>query len=236
VLKAVKDLDKNGLKGLVLDLRENPGGLLTSAVDISDMFIKDGLIVTIKPRDGQNTPYVKDPRESPDSTFVRFPMVCLVDGNSASGSEIVAACLQDQKRAVVMGERSYGKGSVQTIQPFEGGEMKVTTATFWRPNGKNLNKSSTEGKESDVWGVTPNKGYALKITGSERRDLITAFDKSQIIPRRDLPPKPATDKDQAATKPGFQDRQLGMALDYLKTQISKTAKSQETKSASAKPN
>ena len=73
-------------------------------------------------------------------------MVCLVNGGSASGSEIVAAALQDHKRAIVIGERSYGKGSVQNILPFEptGGQIKLTTATFWRPNGKNLNKSSTK--------------------------------------------------------------------------------------------
>ena len=77
-------------------------------------------------------------------------MVCLVNGDSASGSEIVSACLQDHHRAIIIGERSYGKGSVQNIRDFDGGEMKLTTASFWRPSGKNLNKSSTAGREQDT--------------------------------------------------------------------------------------
>src|SRR5262249_46093820 len=110
--KVVERLEKKGLKGLVLDLRFNPGGLLTSAVDISDLFIDDGLIVTIKPRVGKEAAYTGEH----EGSHLDFPMVCLVNGGSASGSEIVAACLQDHKRAIVMGERSYGKGSVQNIQ------------------------------------------------------------------------------------------------------------------------
>ena len=156
-------------------------------------------------------------------------MVCLVDSNSASGSEIVAACLQDHKRAVIMGERSYGKGSVQTIQPFEGGEMKVTTASFWRPNGKNLNKLSTKGADTDEWGVTPNKGFAMKLSGRERRQLYDHFRDSEVIARHDAPAK-ETAKDEEE----FKDRQLGMALDYLKNQIAKSSKGQPTKAASAK--
>src|SRR5262249_52767419 len=109
--KAVKNLAKDGINGFILDLRFNPGGLLTSAVEVCDMFINDGLIVTIKPRPGTGpeTPYTKDVKDA-EETFSKFPMVCLVNGMSASGSEIVSACLQDHGRAVIMGERSYGKG------------------------------------------------------------------------------------------------------------------------------
>jgi len=141
--KVVKQLDKDGVKGLILDVRFNPGGYLDVARDICDLFIDDGLIVTIKPRVGEELAM----RGKMDPSFQNFPMVCLVNGGSASGSEILAACLQDHHRAVIMGERSFGKGSVQNIQKFEatGGEIKLTTATFWRPNGKNLNKASTKG-------------------------------------------------------------------------------------------
>ncbi len=145
-----------GIKGLILDLRFNPGGLLTSAVTISDLFIDDGLIVTIRPRVGREQSYTGEH----EGSLLDFPMVCLVNGHSASGSEIVSACLQDHKRALIVGERSYGKGSVQNIQPFEDGELKLTTASFWRPNGKNLNRSSTSGKEDAEWGVTPDRGYS----------------------------------------------------------------------------
>jgi carboxyl-terminal processing protease len=212
LLKVVQNLSKKGLNGLILDLRFNPGGLLTSAVEISDMFIDDGLIVTIRPRagSGRELPYSKETSRENPATFVDFPMVCMVNGMSASGSEIVAACLQDHHRAVIMGERSYGKGSVQNIQPFEGGELKLTTASFWRPSGKNLNKSSTSGKDDDEWGVTPNDGYLVKLSGGEKGQLYDHQRDSEIIPNRDLPPK--------EKKSDFKDRQLEKALDYLRTQ------------------
>jgi C-terminal peptidase prc len=207
--RVLKQLKKSGgIKGFILDLRFNPGGLLTSAVNISDMFVDDGLIVTIKPRVGRETPYFGEHENS----HLDFPMVCLINGHSASGSEIVSACLQDHGRARVMGERSYGKGSVQNIQPFEEGEIKLTTASFWRPSGKNLNKSSTKGKEDEDWGVTPDKGYVLSLSPKERDELEDHLRKQEIIPRRDLPPKEGTTEE-------FKDGQLDMALKYLRNQI-----------------
>src|SRR5260370_42180291 len=145
------------MKGLVLDLRFNPGGLLESSRQISELFVGRGRqIVEIKrPRKDQRDLLVAH-AAGYDRTV--FEMVVLVNGYSASASEIVSACLQDHNRALIVGERSYGKGSVQNIQPFEGGDLKLTTASFWRPNGRNLNKSSTDGKGSDGWGVVPTKG------------------------------------------------------------------------------
>src|SRR5262249_42066515 len=136
--KAMKELKDLGVRGLVLDLRFNPGGLLDSARDISDLFIDDGLIVTIRPREGKEHRMIGHS----EGSHLDFPMVVLINEGSASGSEIVAACLQDHKRAIVVGERSYGKGSVQNVLPFAGGELKMTTASYWRPSGKNINKSS----------------------------------------------------------------------------------------------
>src|SRR5207237_5385600 len=136
-----------------------------------------GIIVKIKPRVGREVVY---PGEH-EGSYLNFPMVCLVNGMSASGSEIVSACLQDHRRALIMGERSYGKGSVQNIQPFEGGELKLTTASFWRPSGKNLNKSSTSGKADDEWGVTPDAGYLLKLSAGERDQLFVHQRDSEII-------------------------------------------------------
>jgi C-terminal peptidase prc len=218
---AMKKLDKTGIKGLVLDLRNNPGGLLSSACDISDLFIDDGLIVTIRPRVGQEQAYGGNP-----GGYLNFPMACLVNNGSASGSEIVAACLQDHKRAVIIGERSYGKGSVQNIAPFTptNGELKLTTATFWRPSNKNLNKASIkdydkmskEDLEKEDWGVRPDGGYVLKLDRKERFDLDVHLRDREIIPRRDGPPKEA--------KPEFKDRQLDMALEYLRAQIKTASK------------
>jgi len=215
--KVLKSLDKKGINGFILDLRFNPGGLLSSAVEISDMFVDDGLIVTIRPRVGSQTPY----RGNHEGSFLNFPMVCLVNGMSASGSEIVSACLQDHQRAIIMGERSYGKGSVQNIQPFEGGELKLTTASFWRPNGKNLNKASTKGRDDDTWGVSPNKGFSLNLTEKERDQLYEYQRDTEIIQRRDVSSK--------EKKTDFKDRQLEMALQYLRGQI-KTASNLTSKS------
>lgn len=212
--KVMKQLYKVGIKGFILDLRFNPGGLLDSAVKISDLFIDDGMIVTIRPRKGNWTSYIG----KSDGSYLTFPMVCLVNGYSASGSEIVSACLQDHNRAVIIGTRSYGKGSVQTIHNFDtGGKIKLTTATFWRPSGKNLNKSSTKGKDEDEWGVKPNKGFDLKIPPKELNDLQEFMRWNEIIHRPG-----AAKKDNEISK--FQDRQLQMALEYLRGQIQTASK------------
>lgn len=213
--KVMKKLYKEGIKGFVLDLRFNPGGLLDQAVKVSDLFIDDGLIVTIRPRNGPETSYIG----KSDGSYTSFPMVCLVNGGSASASEIVSACLQDHGRAIIMGMRSYGKGSVQTIHPFEtGGRLKLTTATFWRPSGRNLNKASTSGKDEDEWGVTPNEGFLVKNSRKDDDDLM-AFQREQEIIRR-----PDKRGETAATK-GFTDRQLEAALEYLRNQIRTADKS-----------
>jgi carboxyl-terminal processing protease len=210
--KVMKKLSKEGVKGFILDLRFNPGGLLDSAIKISDLFIDDGLIVTIRHRDGTETSYVG----RSDGSYTTFPMVCLINSGSASASEIVSACLQDHGRAIIMGSRSFGKGSVQTIHPFDNQSIvKLTTATFWRPTGRNLNKSSTKGRDEDEWGVTPNKGYEIKLSKKEENDLFDHQRESEII-RGSPPPASSEVKDE------FRDRQLEMALEYLRGQI-KTA-------------
>lgn len=209
--RVLAKLEKEGMRGLILDLRFNPGGLLRSAVQISDMFIDDGEIVRVKPRVGREDLHTGKHVGS----FLDFPMVCLINGGSASASEIVSACLQDHGRCLIMGERSYGKGSVQNIQPFDGGQLKMTIASFWRPNGKNLNKSSTAGKDDEEWGVSPDKGFALKLPRSERDELEKHLHDSEVIARQDIKPKePATP---------FKDRQLDMALQYLRGQIKAAA-------------
>jgi carboxyl-terminal processing protease len=152
-------------------------------------------------------------------SYTSFPMVCLVNGYSASASEIVAACLQDHGRALIVGSRSYGKGSVQTILPFEetGGRLKITTATFWRPNNKNLNKPSTSGKDEEDWGVKPNRNYDTPLSVKELNDLQDSQRDREIINRPGRPP--------VVTAPAsFQDRQLDMALEYLRGEIKKTNK------------
>ncbi|MBV8384898.1 MAG: S41 family peptidase, partial [Planctomycetaceae bacterium] len=153
--KALDELKAEGMKALILDLRDDPGGLLGAAVEVSDLFVDEGLIVSTK---GRNT-ISKTYEAEKEGTCDDFPMVVLVNQNSASAAEIVSACLQDHNRAVVVGQRSYGKGSVQNIIDLEDGKsvLKLTVATYQRPSGKNIHRFKNA-KDSDEWGVSPNPG------------------------------------------------------------------------------
>jgi carboxyl-terminal processing protease len=128
--------EKTGIKGLVLDLRNNPGGLLTQAVRVSDLFLESGMIVYTEGRiEAQRQKYFAQK----DSTWMEFPIVVLVNGGSASASEIVAGALQDHKRAVVLGTKTFGKGSVQTILPLDDSSaLRLTTARYFTPNGRSI--------------------------------------------------------------------------------------------------
>lgn len=221
-----KLIKEEKIKGFVLDLRFNPGGLLDAATKITDLFIGDGVIVSIRPRaDVARETRIKGRWEN---SLLNFPMVCLVNGGSASGSEIVSAALQDHERARIIGERSYGKGSVQNLLEFDiydskamktlKAEIKLTTATFWRPSGKNLNKASTAGKDEDTWGVTPDT--TIKLGAKERRDLMEHQRNSETIERPDRRGKETEKKSE------FKDRQLDYALEYLRGQIKLAGKVQ----------
>jgi len=128
--------EKGGIKGLVLDLRNNPGGLLTQAVRIADMFLDSGLIVYTEGRiEAQKQKYFAHK----EGTWLDFPMVVLVNAGSASASEIVAGALQDHKRAVVLGTKTFGKGSVQTILPLDDNSaLRLTTARYFTPKGRSI--------------------------------------------------------------------------------------------------
>ncbi len=128
---------KGGLSGIILDLRANPGGLLDQAVDLSSLFLKEGVVVSTEARDPQNKDirYVKKQGDKDLTT----PMVVLINGASASASEIVAGALQDYGRAVIMGSQSFGKGSVQTVAPLDGGTgLKLTIAQYLTPKGRRI--------------------------------------------------------------------------------------------------
>ncbi|MEW6036716.1 MAG: S41 family peptidase [Pseudomonadota bacterium] len=146
MVEAIDEMKKKGaLKGLVLDLRNNPGGVLNAAVAVSDAFLESGLIVYT---DGR----VEDAKmrfsATPNDIIGGAPIVVLINGGSASASEIVAGALQDHKRAVIMGEKTFGKGSVQTILPTSnGGAVKLTTARYYTPSGRSI---QAEGITPDV--------------------------------------------------------------------------------------
>ncbi len=170
----LKKQNKRELKGLVLDLRNNPGGVLSAAADVSDAFIDEGKLVFTKGRI-ENSEFEFNAKSG--DVMNGLPLVVLINGGSASASEIVAGALQDHKRAVVMGSKSFGKGSVQTIQELRnGGAVKITTARYFTPKGRSIQgegispdiileryeiKDSTEDatmriKESDLSGSISN--------------------------------------------------------------------------------
>ncbi|HUT09769.1 MAG TPA: S41 family peptidase [Thermoguttaceae bacterium] len=202
IRKTLEGLRDGGLRGLILDLRFNPGGLLTSAIEVSDLFVAQGRIVSTK---GRNSPERKwDAHES--GTFEDFPMVVLVNRYSASASEIVSACLQDHKRAVVMGERTYGKGSVQNVIELEGGRsaLKLTTAGYRRPSGKNIDRHG--GDEKEEWGVTPDDGFELKLDDDEMLGLIEYRRKRDALqPKNGQPKEPDESDGQTEEPPPPQD-------------------------------
>jgi carboxyl-terminal processing protease len=155
---------------LILDLRNNAGGLLDAAVEVCDMFIDSGRIVSTRSRSGQ----VKEQYDAASKTIVdkHLPMAVLVNRFSASASEIVAACLQDHRRAVIVGERTWGKGTVQNIIELEGGKsaLKLTTASFWRPSGVNIHRFK-DASEKDPWGVRPDDGLEVVLSDEQFQKL-----------------------------------------------------------------
>ncbi len=130
------EAENNPLKGLILDLRNNGGGLLDQSIKISDIFIDDGVILSIKGRDKDNTRVF---RATPSDVKRGYPMVVLINGGSASASEIVAGALRDQKRAILLGTTSFGKGSVQTVETLrDGSGLKLTVALYYTPSGRSI--------------------------------------------------------------------------------------------------
>jgi carboxyl-terminal processing protease len=215
---AIELMQKEGARGVVLDLRNNPGGLLKSAVEISDLFLTEGKIVSTKGRNHRDEVYEAKAAGTLLTPYEKYPMVVLINKYSASASEIVAAALQDHERAVVIGERSYGKGSVQNIILMEKdtSALKLTTASYWRPSGKNIHRFP-ESKESDEWGVKPNAGFEVPMKDEERIEYLRYRADRDIVRSK---PKPA-DKEAKEKKPPFVDRALEKALEHLRKEVKK---------------
>jgi C-terminal peptidase prc len=209
--EALRALSKGGLKGLVLDLRFNSGGLLDSTLKAADLFIDDGRLLSIRSRHSPETVYALHSGRS----YTRFPMVCLVNAETTRGAELLAACLQDHGRAVIVGERTPGDTTIRSILPWRSGaELHFTAAVYYRANGKNLARMLTSGREDEGWGVRPDKGFALSLSAQGKAALHEQLKRLEIIPRRDGLMKPP---------PRVRDRQLDMALAYLRKQAEKVA-------------
>ncbi|MDP7016097.1 MAG: S41 family peptidase [Pirellulaceae bacterium] len=208
---ALEELSKQEARGLIVDLRFNPGGLLSAAVQVSDMFIAEGEIVSVRGRNYPNRTW----RAHKHNTIAKMPTAVLVNHYSASASEVVAACLQDHDRATVVGERTWGKGSVQNVIEFESGKsaVKLTTAGYHRPSGANIHRGK-ETPDSAVWGVTPDEGLAVGLNAAQFGRMVTMRRANDLLRR---------DEDGKLIHTRHVDPQLARALEDVRRQMQKAA-------------
>jgi carboxyl-terminal processing protease len=211
---ALGDLEKgHNLKGLILDLRNNPGGLLSQAVKVSDLFLEKGVIVSTKGRDASQDVIMTAHK---NGTQRNYPIVVLVNGGSASASEIVAGALQDNKRALILGTTTFGKGSVQTIIPLsDGSGLRLTTARYYTPSGKSIQLS----------GIVPDiKVPFVSLSDQEKikkphflreEDLKGHMENDE--PKKEDKEKEPLDKDERVKKLLKQDNQVQYALQLLES-------------------
>ena len=218
--RTLKQLREQKLQSTILDLRNNPGGLLTSAVEVSEQFVGPGkLIVYIKGRDGRKDEYVSRSKEQPEE----FPMIILVNEGSASASEIVAGAMQDWGRAVVVGTTTFGKGSVQTILPLaDGSGLRLTTAKYYTPKGRSIQST---GITPDIV-VKPQPPAPVKLAEKEKDKDDEGRTQKQ---KGTLPPGLPKTGDEVSSKsngtvveaggesPPEEDVQLQKAIELLKT-------------------
>ena len=214
--KAITDMQAGGMKALIMDLRYNPGGLLGTATEVCDKFLSDGIIVSTKAdRPTPNLP--KEEHAKADADDVKdTPMVVLVNQYSASASEIVSGAMKDHKRAMIVGERTFGKGSVQMLFPLSARSayLKLTTHHYYLPNGKCIHRE----ENSTEWGVDPD--VTVEMTPEQMTAAIKARQDQDVL--RD-PIAPADQKAQILEKakkdPLEQDPQLSAALLLLRLQL-----------------
>jgi carboxyl-terminal processing protease len=226
---SLEKLKQQGAKGLIIDLRGNPGGLLPAAVGVCEFFVPQGkTIVSVRGR--QNLVVEREFVASGGKKFLDWPLAVLVNQGSASASEIVAACLQDHHRAVIVGERSFGKGTVQNIIPLSKkiGNLTLTTANFVRPSEKPIHRRF-DAKDSDAWGVSPDTDFELKLTADEAKKLLEwRQDRDVVRPHRAATAnaESSPDNDHGANgdaenveNPWADDPQLRRAIDYIESKL-----------------
>jgi len=171
---------KNPITGMILDLRNNPGGLLDQSVKVSDIFLEQGVIVSTRGRDKDQDMVFEATRDESD---YQFPMIVLVNGGSASASEIVAGALQDHKRAIILGTETFGKGSVQTIIPMpDGAGLRLTTAKYYTPSGDSIQAT----------GIKPDIIVPFKPSNGEQAEK---QDMHNLLREKDLPNHFENDKE-----------------------------------------
>jgi carboxyl-terminal processing protease len=222
-----------GCLGLVLDLRGNTGGLLSSAVEVCDLFLEEGVIVSTSGRadragvaaaeaagtagrDVRRATRGSVGATAPLAGGATVPLAVLVDGLTASAAEVVAACLQDHGRARVVGSRSFGKGTVQTVIPLSDGSglVKLTTAEYLRPSLANIHRRGDD-DASDIWGVSPDRGCEITPTGRQMEALASWRRGRDVVPPKNAPVAEAAEPVSYALVPRQVDPVLAAAIDVI---------------------
>jgi len=217
--EAVEQLQAESMQALILDLRFNPGGLLSSAVDVGDRFLSEGVIVETRGRWQRSEKHVA----KAEGTYPDFPMVVLVNRVTASAAEIVAGALGDHQRALVIGERTLGKGSVQNVIELEDHEsaVKLTTAYYYLPNGELIHRTQAAEK-SGKWGVEPL--VEIRLTDEETMEILDSRRESSVLRTGGNASSPALSDDTAADRPSpVIDRHLRQGLIQLRVRLQQQA-------------
>lgn len=210
-LKALEEESKGSMKGLVLDLRNNPGGLLDQAVKVTDRFIESGLIVSMEGRrEDQKMKFFAHSQ----GTIARYPLIVLVNGGSASASEIVAGAIQDHGRGILVGTQTFGKGSVQTIFPLKDGSgVRLTTARYFTPNGRSI---QAKGIIPDIL-VKPALSEEEKVTPLPKQPMEKDLERHLIETEKGPPKEKEKPKKEEVKEKKPSDPQLERALELLKS-------------------
>ncbi len=205
--QVIQKIDEAGLKALILDLRFNPGGSLPAAVAVADRFLDSGTIVSVRGRWRAEEVY----KANRENTLPDFPMVVLANDKTASGAEIVAGALRDHERAIVIGKRTYGKGSVQEVIELGSGNsaIKLTTAYYYLPNGELIHRTAAA-RQTGKWGVEPN--ITVELSNEETQQI---FESRMAADRVNGP----TSRPGAGPARPLLDRQLAKALEVLREKL-----------------
>lgn len=209
------------VKGLIIDLRLNPGGTLSDAQGIADLFLKDGVIVSTRGRGELHPEEVARAKEP--GTLPEFPIVVLINEESASASEILAGALAENERAILVGERTFGKGSVQSVltpPSGEGAELKLTEQGYYLPSGRSIARKD----DSPDWGVDPSPGYYVPMTDKELNEMIGVRRKLEVIARQAAENAGTDQPEQRWDDPAWileqlKDKQLTAALTALQARV-----------------
>lgn len=211
---ACRQLLAEDLKGLILDLRFNGGGSLYAAIQMADLFLNEGLIVSTKGRTtSEDKVYAR-----PAGTLPDFPLVVLLNAQSASASEVVSGALADNDRAVILGERSFGKGIVQTLYrlPSGAGQLKITEQYYYLPSGRCIQRSD----DSPEWGVDPTPGFYVPMTVPQYREMLRIRRDEEVIRKNGM----TAEKAKAWSDPQWildylKDHQLSAAVQAIRAKL-----------------